>query len=223
MTAVAADDTGPFLDPALLTGTSEEFLGKKPLPRVLRCRQVVYVLGPEGVGKSTVARSLCGQAHVELDTRQLEHVMLERVRLLRWPERIEQTPALVVDGPVWLRNRRGAVNLLLELARQRAVDARRTVFVQGDADGSLEELISHSEPGSAVVVGLRFPTGRRGRLRCARRLCAELGLPFAVAAGSEVLEPWRYDRLVAHLVERAFPENPPASRATHGDHGGTGG
>lgn len=213
MSAMPADDTGTFHAPALLTGTSEEFLGRKPLPRILRCRHLVFVLGPAGVGKSTVARELSGTVRVELDTRQLEHVMLERVRGNRWPERIEQAPALVVDGPVWLRNRRGAVKLLLELASQRADVARRTVFVQGEADGSVEELISQSEPGSAVVVGLRFPTGRRGRLRCARRLCAELGLPLVAAAGSDALEPWRYDRLVAHLVERAFP-------ADSGGHGG---
>lgn len=200
------DDSGDFLAPALLTGTSEEFMGRKPLPRLLRSRHTVFVLGPQGVGKSSVARTLSGPARIELDTRQLEHVLLDRVRMGRWSERVGDAPALVLDGPVWLKNRRGAVNLLLDLARQRSACARRTVFCQTEGDGSIEALIAQTEPGSAVVIGLRFPTGRKSRLRCARQLCAELGLPPAAAAGSETLEPWRYDRLVAFLVERAWPE-----------------
>ena len=217
------EDSGEFFAPALLTGTSEEFLGRKPLPRVLRARNTVFVLGPQGVGKSTVARSLAGPAHIQYDTRQLEHVLIDCVRLGRWSERIEAAPSLVIDGPVWLRHRPGAVMLLLDLARRRSAAGRRTVFCQvsnpqplpgGESDGSIEELIAQSEPGSAVVVGLRFPTGRKSRLRCARQLCEELGLPAVAAHGSESLEPWRYDRLVAFLVERAW-------RPTDGPEGGT--
>lgn len=200
----ASDDTGTFLAPALLTGTSAEFLGRKPLPRLLRARQVVFVLGPEGAGKSRVARALAGATRVELDNRQLDHAMLDRLRTGRWSEGIERAPALVVDGPVWLKGRRGAVQLLLELARVRAAAVRRTVFCQVSGDPSIEELIGAIEPGSAVVLGLRFPTGRRARLRCAWGMCEELGVPREAATGSEGLEPWRYDRLTAFLVEHAW-------------------
>jgi hypothetical protein len=132
--------------------------------------------------------------------------MLERVRENRWAERLIEVQALLLDGPVWLRNRRGAVSLMVELASKRASAGRRTVFCQVETDGSIEELISLTEPGSAAVVGLRFPTGRSSRLRCARELCDAHGLPHDVADGSEALDPWRYDRLEAFLVERAWRE-----------------
>jgi hypothetical protein len=201
---IEMEDSSSFLAPALLTGTSGEFMGRKPLPRLLRERMVVYVLGPHGVGKSRVARLLSGPVHEELDRSKLEHALLDRVRNGKWATNLLKTPSLVIDGPVWLRNRHGAVTLLLELARVRAYSALRTIICQAELDGSVEELISSSEPGSAVVVGLRFPTGRRSRLRCARELCDELGLPHEVALGSEYLDPWRYDRLVAYLIERAW-------------------
>ncbi|MEQ1500780.1 MAG: hypothetical protein ABMB14_01050 [Myxococcota bacterium] len=198
------EDTGSFLAPALLTGTSSEFMGRKPLPRLLRQRNVLFVLGPHGVGKSTVARVLCGADRVDLDRNRLEHALLDRVRSGVWHEGLVDATSLVVDGPVWLRNRAGAVILLLELAKARATAGRRTAFCQVESDGSIEELISLTEPGSAVVVGLRFPTGRTSRMRCAREMCVELGLPADAADGSESLDPWRYDRLVAFLVERAW-------------------
>jgi hypothetical protein len=56
--------------------------------------------------------------------------------------------------------------------------------------------------GSAVTLGLRFPVGRRARLRVALALCEDLGLPPECAFGSEDLEPWRYDRVQAFLVEQ---------------------
>jgi hypothetical protein len=217
------EESGSFLAPALLTGTSSEFMGRKPLPRLLRQRHLVFVLGPQGVGKSTVGRVLSrtnGDARVpsrlpavngysgwmDLDTSRLEHALLDRVRSGRWASEIEGASALVIDGPVWLRNRHGAVALLLELAKLRCTAQRRTVFCQAVTDGSIEELISLTEPGSAVVVGLRFPTGRKSRLRCAHEVCDAHGLPHAAADGSEALDPWRYDQLQAFLVERAYRE-----------------
>jgi len=67
--------------PAFITGTSSEFMGRKPLPRVLRQRRITVVLGPEGVGKSTVARALAaGIPPLELDAKQLETQFNARVR-----------------------------------------------------------------------------------------------------------------------------------------------
>lgn len=197
------EDTGSFLAPALLTGTSGEFMGRKPLPRLLRQRRVVFVLGPHGVGKSTVAKSLAGTDRIDLDRTEVERRLLDRVRRGSWSDEIDAIPSLVLDGPVWLRNRHGAAALLLEVARVRSIAGRRTLFCQAENDGSIEELISLTEPGSAVVVGLRFPGGRASRLRHAYEKCEELGLPHEAAHGSEALDPWRYDRLVPFLVERA--------------------
>jgi hypothetical protein len=37
-------------------------------------------------------------------------------------------------------------------------------------------------------------------------VCDAHGLPHEAAAGSESLDPWRYDQLQAFLVERAYKE-----------------
>lgn len=195
-----------LLVPALITGTSGEFMGRKPLPRLLRQRNIVFILGPEGVGKSTVGRLLAGAGapRMDLHTREVEAAIMTRVSNGQWAPEIEDAPALLIDGPCWLRHRLGAQVLLTELIRSRAHAGRRTVICEVENDGSLEELIARIEPGSAVVMGLRFPVGRRTRLRVARQICRELDLPIAAADGSELLDPWRYDRLVAHLVERGW-------------------
>jgi len=198
------DDTGSFHSPALLTGTSSEFMGLRPLPKLLKQRLVSFVLGPPGVGKSSVASVLACEGHRSFDAREIDTMLLDRVRHGHWDEALTGSAALVLDGPVWLRNRAGAVTMLAELAQRRAEAGARTIFCQADADGSIEELIAAMEAGSAVVVGLRFPTGKRARLRCARRICDELGFPRDAALGSESLDPWRYDRLRAWLVERTW-------------------
>lgn len=192
------------LAPALLTGTSAEFLGRKPLPTVLRERRTVFVLGPEGVGKTTVGRALCGADRTEVDARQLDAVLVGRVRTGAWDRWVE-LPALLVDGPAWLRDRPGAVALLTELCATRADRDLVTVVCQAEADGSVEALIRQHPPGGAVVLGLRFPKGVKSRLRTALQLCEQLGLPPEAATGTDALDPWRYDHLTAHLIERAWP------------------
>ncbi|MEN0061608.1 MAG: hypothetical protein AAGA48_05625 [Myxococcota bacterium] len=198
------DESGGFYSPALLTGTSSEFMGLRPLPRLLKQRRVVFVLGPPGVGKTSVASVLASEDHRTFDARAIDTMLLQRVREGAWSDELLGGRDLILDGPVWLRNRSGAVSLLAELAQVRAAQGGRTFYCQAEPDGSIEELIAAMEAGSSVVIGLRFPSGKRARLRCARRVCDELGLPRDAALGSECLDPWRYDRLVAWLVERTW-------------------
>lgn len=187
----------------MLIGTSSEYIGRKPLPRLLRRRPVVFFLGPEGVGKSTVARLLAGPGHVWCDTREVQEALASRVIERRWPEPLRLAPSVVLDGPGWLSSE-SRVRFLVELATERAAAGRRTLFCEAQRDGSLQELMGAMEVGTSVVVGLRFPIGRRARLRIAHRLCESMGWRRDIAVGSEAIEPWSYDNLVAWLVERAW-------------------
>jgi hypothetical protein len=188
--------------PSLITGTSSEFLGRRPLPRIVVERNVVIVMGPPRVGKSRVARrlaTLIDDAVQVMDTHDLDAALVERIRTGAWAPSIEGNEALVVDGPVWLRNRPSVVRLLVELATGRAEAGRRTVFCQRMADGSAEELMGALPPGSSVVIGLRFPKGRTSRLSIARRRCEELGVPMERAVRSHDITPWTYDALDEYL------------------------
>ena len=70
----------PSHKPALLTGTSTEFLGARPLPKVLGRRAVVFLFGPKGVGKTEVAMRLAGSNAVYWSARAIERAVLQRVR-----------------------------------------------------------------------------------------------------------------------------------------------
>lgn len=198
--------------PAFLTGTSSEFLGKKPWPRVVRQRSVVVVIGPEAVGKTSVAKRILGGAALRLNTHQMQESLIRRVREGKWPQEVVQAEGLILDGPVWLRGRLGVVELLKELLVQRARQKRRTLVVQSDSDGSIDELIGVMPPGTLAVIGLRFPKGKRGRLRFARRICREVGAPEQAANGTEKLEPWRYQHVIDAV--RRWPEPPTRSAET---------
>jgi hypothetical protein len=134
-----------------------------------------------------------------LDTRALQNALVERIALRHWPARILNVPALVLDGPVWLKNRPSAVDALRELIRERAKAGRRTLVCQSDEDCSVEVLLGEMEAGSTAVIGLRFPKGPRGRLRFARRMCDDLGLSTERARSTEAMEPWGYEAVIGHL------------------------
>jgi hypothetical protein len=190
--------------PSFLTGTSTEYLGKRPLPRVVRDRYVVIILGPPRSGKTSVAWRFAGSEAVYLNTRQLQDALVARTRNGSWSKALIEASALLLDGPCWLSNRPGVVSMLAELLLVRAAARRRTVICQCDTDGSVTELIGEMSPGSLVVIGLRFPMGLKGRLRFARRMCDDLAVARSRARGTEKLESWDYDVVVA-VLRRPLP------------------
>lgn len=189
----------PYATPALLTGTSSEFLGKRASPKLLRERHLVVVLGPAGSGKTSVATRLAGPQAVYLDGRQTHDRLVECIARSKWADDLVQAESLVLDGPCWLRRRPAAVAAYASLFRQRIDAGRLTLVVQNDDDASIHEVLAHIAPGEAAVVGLRFPKGPRGKLRFARKMCDELLLPRRAASGTEDLEPWEYERVLSEI------------------------
>lgn len=190
---------GPSL-PAHITRTSAELLGRKALPRVLD-RPVVYVLGPRGVGKSTVARRLAGADALLLDGASLRSAVATRARLGAYPAILRDAPTLVIDGVDCLYARYGYVDLVGALLRERAEAGHRTVLVQGSTDGSITLLFAPVPNGLRASVLLRFPVGS-GRKKHVLRRCKDREIPFVKVRHVVNLEPWTYER-VEHALDAA--------------------
>ena len=162
---------------------------------------MVLVLGPLGSGKSSVARKVLGGQPLVLRGEALDAEAVRAVRRRSWPEELSLAPALLIDGPSFLHRRPGVTRLLSQLLAERAEGLLKTAVCQG-ADDSLLVLADAVDPHQRATVHLRFPQ-RRGRLRFAKRRCAELGLPGSAALELSIEEPWTYLKVIRALHRRA--------------------
>ncbi|MFN7144028.1 MAG: hypothetical protein ACK4YP_09645, partial [Myxococcota bacterium] len=195
MDAPTWDDSAEVLEPALITRTSSELLGRRPLPRVLRERPVLFVLGPPGVGKTAVARRVLSEMPGTVEA-SFQNAVVAAVRA-GWSRQLREAPGLLFDDVDCLHERHGPQDLLRSLVRERALAGRRTVLCQGhDADHSVTLLFEKIPLALRASLLVRFPVGR-GRRRHVAARCADRGLPFSLAREAVVMEPWSYE-----LVER---------------------
>lgn len=184
-------------EPALLTRTSGELLGRRPLPRLLTERPLIFILGPSGVGKTSVARRIVGEDALAYSQEDLLRALNDAARTRRWSTTLEQAPALLFDDIDFLHGRYGALELLGQLLRLRAKAGRRTAFCQG-ADTSMTLLYDQLPPHLRVSVLLRFPVGS-GRRRHVVRRCLQRGIPFELVREAVILEPWSYAAVERYL------------------------
>lgn len=182
--------------PAHMTRTAGEFLGRRPLPKLIVSRPLVFLLGPEGSGKSSVGLRLVGPEPLVIDGPALRALLVSRARNGRFPVAVEQAPRLLLDGVDCLFGREGAVRLLGALLAERSRAGRRTLVVQGAVDDSLVLLYPTVAPEYRASVLLRFPVGR-GRRLFVQRECSRVGVSFPSARELVTMSPWTYSSVRA--------------------------
>lgn len=182
---------------AVLTGTSGEYLGKRALPRLLQDRCLVVMVGPHGVGKSSVARQVLGERPLVLRGQALQDAVARAVQRKCWADDLLDSPGLVIDGPTYLHRRPGATRLWMALIQARCEAGHRTVVCGVEGDESAVILLDAIQPEGRVTLNLRYPVGR-GRRRFAGRVCDELGLERQHAK-LEISEPWTYLKVMRAL------------------------
>lgn len=196
--------------PALVARTSGELLGRRPLPRVIAERPVVFVLGPAAVGKTSVAMRLLGDACVSVHGDGLRRALNHAARYRMFPAPMIEAPGLLLDRLDYLSGRLGPIDLLGRLLAERTAAGRRTVVCQG-GDTSCMLLAAALEPEMRATLVLRFPVGR-GRRRFVVARCRARGIDFLRARDAVTMEPWSYDAVEAWLD--GVLQSPPDSPAT---------
>ncbi|MFT5584347.1 MAG: hypothetical protein ACI9VR_001932 [Cognaticolwellia sp.] len=180
------------------------YLRARALPRVLRERELVVVLGPPGSGKTSVAKRVLACSVTTLRGDKLQDACTRAVRKSAWPNELVQAKGLLIEGPTFLARRRGAARLLGELIQARVKLGLKTV-VTGGADDSALLLLDAAHPRHRATVNLRFPQVG-GRKRFAKQQAEDLGLAQSVGAELQIEAPWTY-RKVMRALRRAVRDS----------------
>jgi len=186
--------------PTLVSGTSTEFLGRKPLPRAVQRRPVVFLLGAKGVGKTTVALHLAGVERRYVPEEELVALLPGYARHRSWDEAYLAPAALVLEAPCFLSRRPAVTQALQHLLLERAARGGRSFVCEAEDEDPMRELIGSLSPKDKATVLLRFPVGR-GRRRYVLRMCDELGVDRVHARVAVTLERWTYARARKALME----------------------
>ena len=187
-------------DPAFISGTSSEFLGQKPLPRAVRSRPLIFILGPKGVGKSIVARHLLGKDAIHLDSKQLSDRVSRSIRNRILDAELRECENLILDAPYYISRRPGYLKSIHGLLQHRVSHGLRTVLIESQDMASMQAFMDAVNLEQRATLSLRFPVGR-GRRRFALKVCDELGLDAIYARRMVSMEPWSYTAVRQSLLE----------------------
>ena len=152
---------------------------------------MVFLMGPRGVGKSTVAKSLAGDEVRYLSDDKVLELLNTHARERVWDQALVEASSVVIECPCFLERRPSAFRALQDFIRARSGGGRHTFVCEAESGTPMEDLMAAVHPGYRATVVLRFPIGR-GRKRFALRVCHELGVSMEYARDTEHIDPWTY-------------------------------
>jgi len=177
--------------PSLISGVYTEFIGNKPLPKAVRERQIVFIFGPAGVGKTIVAKHLFGEQYTLYKQQQLMDAFLQKVRRRRWSSELSSVDNLIIEGPCFLEQRPQILLMLQSLIRLRFKKGLRTIILDAEDLGPVREILRSIPHEDRATILLRFPEGR-GRYRFLAHACRKRGIPIQHARRLMNVKPWTY-------------------------------
>jgi len=182
-----------------LIGTFTEFIGNRDQPKALYERPVVFILGPAGSGKTTVAKHLVEPGSQLFRKDVVFSFLLKRILSRSW----EQTPLLCPDPiifeiPSVLGNKPQITKLLTELIQMRLALGYRSIVLDSEDNASLQGLMSSIDSVERVSIVLRLPEGK-GRYRFLAHYCRERNIPLRYARKFAKVYPWTYRDVLSQL------------------------
>ena len=192
-----------------LTGTFTEFVGNRDQPSALSSRPVIFLLGPAGSGKTTVARHWLGNDAPILRQEDMIDLMLRRVHDRTW-ERTDicDCNRLIFEIPSLVGNKTQMTKLLSELINLRIQSGKKTAILDSEDNASLQGLLASIDSDKRVNIVLRFPEGR-GKYRFLAHRCKQQNIPLRHARRLAKIEPWTFRSVLDELDKLSSPEQEP--------------
>jgi hypothetical protein len=182
-----------------LTGTLTEFVGNRDQPHALFSRAVLFLLGPAGTGKTTVARQYLGFDAPIVRKDEVFQLLVRRILSRSWEEtELCYSDSLILEIPSVLGNKQQITKLLTELINERSRLGKRTAILDSEDNASLQGLLASIDSTIRASIVLRFPEGK-GRYRFLAHRCREKNIPLRYARRLSQLTPWTYKGALTEL------------------------
>ena len=189
-----------------LTGTFTEFVGNRDQPAALASRPVLFLLGPAGSGKTTVARHWMGYDAPIIRKDTMFDLLIRRVLDRTWSHSdICHHERLILEIPSLVGNKTQMTKLLTELINHRSQNGKKTAILDSEDNASLQGLMASIDSTSRVSIVLRFPEGK-GKYRFLAHRCKAENIPLRHARRLAKHEPWTYRAVLTELEKIAAQE-----------------
>ena len=183
---------------SFLSGTMSEFSSTKQIPKLCYERNILFVLGPSGVGKTRVARHIYGEDTTLLRKEDLLDGIALRILLHRWPRTLLEPQKLIVESPSFLDIRPTVQQSFVSLICERLQKGKQTAILDAEDHSPLGYVLREIPYEERMTILLRFPSGR-GRYRFLAHECKKRHLSVFYARQLSHYEPWSYSAVLGEL------------------------